>query len=99
MKQDRLPAGYSLLYSEEPSVLLTEKPIYGSLRARLLTIPPRKSVAYFAAGALFSVAVKSQSLERSLEHKEYLPLYVLGPGTSSVLKGRGYRTLARKKWL
>jgi hypothetical protein len=45
------------------------------------------------------VALKSQSLECSLEHKEYLPLCVLGPGISSVLKGRAYRTLARKKWL
>jgi hypothetical protein len=35
-------------------------------------------VAYFTAGALFSVAVKSQSLECSLEHKEYLPLCMLG---------------------
>jgi hypothetical protein len=33
-------------------------------------------VAHFTAGLLFSVAVKSQSLECSLEHKEYLPLCV-----------------------
>ena len=85
-------------------MLLAQKPIYGSLRARVFTIPPREGVAYFAAGALFSVAsvaVKSQSLDCSLEYKEYLPLCmcVLGPGISSVLKGRAYRTLARKKWL
>ena len=53
-----------------------KKPVYGPLRAWLLTVPPREGVAYFTAGALPSVAVKSQSLKRSLEHKEYLPLCV-----------------------
>src|ERR687889_2024863 len=98
MKQDRLPAGYSLFYSEEPSVLLAQKPVYGSLRARLLTVAPREGVAYFTAGALFSVGLKSQPLECSLEHKEYLPLYVRAWYLLST-KRPSLKTLARKKWL
>ena len=101
MKQDRFPAGYPLFRSELPCVLLAQKPIHSPLRAWLLTVPPREGFSYFTAGALISVALKSQSLERSVEHKEYLPLCVcvLGPGISFVLNGRAYRTLARKKWL
>ncbi len=59
-------------------MLLTQQPVYGPLRAWVFTILPREGGAYFTAEALFSVAVKSQSLECSLEHKEYLPLCVLG---------------------
>src|SRR5215210_2561266 len=53
--------------------LTEKKPVYGPLRAWLLTVPPREGAAYFTAGALPSVAVKGHSLERSVEHKEYLP--------------------------
>jgi len=67
-------------------VLLAQKPVYSPLGAWLLTIPPQEGVAYFTAGALFSEAVKSQSLERSLEHKEYLPLCVLGLVSPQYLK-------------
>src|SRR5215208_1576901 len=51
------------------SVLLTEKPVYGPLRAWLLTVPPLEGISYFAAGLLFSVPVKSYSLKRSVGHK------------------------------
>ena len=68
----------------------SQQPVYGPLRAWLLTILPHEGIAYFAAGALFSMAsvvAKSRSLgsvaakSRSLGHEEYLPLCV-GPGIS-----------------
>src|SRR5215217_2331318 len=73
-------------------VLLTQKPVYGSLRAWVLTTPSVEGISYFTARALISVAHKSQSLE----HEEYLPLCVLGLVSPQYLKAEPKNSSSEK---